>query len=143
MNETTKSELEDLGSQNHKKLRSFKIKESDIESSAPDVSPEKAWVLSLVNQTDYCYEYVQVTNANGAWGKWYPMTPACRTCNLASFPDCIKQGRYVSILVTECASHAFSISIATKPDANGNSIGSTWENIQPKCQFPGGVIGIY
>ncbi|WP_155416507.1 hypothetical protein [Stutzerimonas stutzeri] len=123
------------------KVQTFKIDLNDIEAASTPTT-EATWVLSLVNRTNECFEYLQTRNNAGVWGKWAHFTPACRTCNLGSYEACFKAGAYVPILITDCVSPPFAIRIATKPDANGNSHGAEYTGIIPKCQYAGGVIGI-
>lgn len=119
----------------------FRITRADI-GDPPVAAAGATWILSLVNRTNECYVYVQTRNNNGAWGKWYGMTPACRNCDLASFKACFDAKKYVSILVTDCTSAPFDINIASEPDANGNANGASYTGIKPNCNRPGGVIGI-
>jgi hypothetical protein len=118
------------------------IPKDQIGDGPVSLATDSTWILQLVNMTDKCFAFVQVTDSNGAWGKWYRMTPACRTCNLSSYDACFAAKAYVPILVSQCTAHPFSISIATEPDADGNALGYTWNNIIPNCQYSGTVIGI-
>ena len=124
-------------------LKPINISKGETAEGPLVVQSDTTWVLNLVNMTNECFAWVQVTDSTGAWGKWYRMTPACRTCSLGSFDACKAAAAYVAILVSQCTAHAFSISIATEPDANGNSNGATWQGITPNCQYAGAVIGIH
>ena len=100
------------------------------------------YLILLINRTNTCFELIRTRNPGMPWSSWWPLPLICKTCSLASASDCFNAKAWRQLLVTNCNSGSFDIQIATKPDANGNMMGATYEGISPNCSYGGGVLTI-
>lgn len=117
-------------------LTDFIIKPDDIELITAPLTT-RGWNLALINRTLECFELAQLKPRGAAWGKWFPIPKTCRTCNLGSYEACYRGGKWQIIIVMECNDTPFDIRISTQTGR-----GAEFPNIKPKCDVPGGVIGI-
>jgi hypothetical protein len=125
---------------NKKSNEQFTI--TEIGSAPAFTTSGNDYVIFLINMSNTCFEMIRTRNPGMPWSKWWPMPLTCRTCSLGSYSDCFNAKAWRQILVTNCNSGSFDIQIATKPDANGNAIGATWEGISPNCNYGGGAIAV-
>ncbi|TBZ99698.1 MULTISPECIES: hypothetical protein [Rhizobium] len=126
--------------------KTYQIAEVDIDDRLQPVPDDpvvgRDWLLGLVNMSNECFVLASTTDRNGNFGKWFAIPTVCKNCT-STYDHCSKNKGWDAILSTACTSPSFSIRIATKPDQSGNASGAEFPNITPKCNYAGGLIGIY
>jgi hypothetical protein len=131
-----KSDTVNLGTQ---RVVEFKVQTEEVTERIP--LDQGDYIVAMINMTDYCMERGRITYAGQQPGPWFPITRTCRTCSLPDPDQCFNQRQYVPVINTGCTEPPFELTLNTMPDPHGTAWGATWD-INPNCQYPGGVIAL-
>jgi hypothetical protein len=123
------------------KLKTVKLQPMTVQEDVKNLKPADShaggnpYLVLLINTSDLCIVMGRINN-----GGWFATQTICKNCN-TNYDTCYDNHQWGQVMSTGCADAPFNLTLATKPDANGNCSGATWE-ITPDCRYSGGVIGL-
>lgn len=115
----------------------FSMGDAKVEDYKQSEQDKQSYSINLINTGTLCIERFR----QGANGSWILITPICKTCNTASYDLCHDQHAWVEMFFVSCTEPSFELTIATKPDAQGNMRGAKFQ-ITPNCAATGCSVGI-